>query len=246
MSNQFDSDRLLASAARFLIDGGEDDAASVLLSCSLDVYGSGDHWMDGDRQLSAVGVNLSGPRVAYDILKDGSNPITEAIRRALEAVLPSDTYWRHIDVQAELLDIDPGWRTELLEIARGKGVSNQAVQRPKVVWNNLNFRSHSELRIAQALDRFGVLFLPNCKARLGVKPRQNREPDFLICHNGKWGILEVDGEDFHPPSRTAQDHERDRLFQSHGILVVQHFAADECFENADGVVKKFLDILRNS
>jgi hypothetical protein len=40
------SDVLVASAARFLIDGGEEDAASVLLSCSLssDVNEDTDPW----------------------------------------------------------------------------------------------------------------------------------------------------------------------------------------------------------
>ena len=81
-------------------------------------------------------------------------------------------------------------------------------------------------------------------ARLGLKDRLNREPDFLVCYEGKWGILEVDGEDSHPPSRTVDDHERDRLFKQHGILLVEHFDASECWENADGVVKKFLELLR--
>jgi hypothetical protein len=39
-------------------------------------------------------------------------------------------------------------------------------------------------------------------------------------------------------------HESDRLFQAHGILLVQHFDAAECWENAIGVVEKFLYLLR--
>ena len=58
--------------------------------------------------------------------------------------------------------------------------------------------------------------------------------------------MEVDGEPFHPPSRTVQDHERDRLFKAHGITVVEHFDAGECFEKADGVVQGFLEILKTS
>lgn len=79
---------------------------------------------------------------------------------------------------------------------------NQAVEAVSArIWNNLRFRSESEVRIAQALDRAGVLFLPNCKARLGSpEGRRNRESDFMICYEGKWGILEMDGEPFHPLS----------------------------------------------
>ena len=102
----------------------------------------------------------------------------------------------------------------------------------------------SEVRIAQALDRAEVLFLPNCMARLGVADdRKNREADFLVCASGKWGILEVDGEPFHPPSRTVHDHTRDRLFKDHGIRVVEHFDADACFEQPDEVVMRFLKLL---
>ncbi|MBC7263699.1 MAG: hypothetical protein H5T64_04995 [Chloroflexi bacterium] len=242
------SDQLLASAARFLIEGQEEDAASVLLSCSLDVWESGDTWYVGDEVHYALHITLTGPRAAYDILCNDHHPITKAITRALNAVLPEDTYIKHFTPKAELIDIDPDWRSELLEIARGRGVHNQAVEAISArMWSNLRFRSESEIRIAKALDQAGVLFLPNCKARLGsLENRRNREADFLVCCEGKWGILEVDGEPFHPPSRTAEDHERDRLFRAHGILVVEHFDASECFENPAGVVQRFLEILKRA
>ena len=61
-------------------------------------------------------------------------------------------------------------------------------------WENLRFRSKTEIKIAEALDRTGVLFVPNSLARLTTpKGRENKEADFLICYNGKWGVLEVDG-----------------------------------------------------
>ncbi len=242
----FDSEYLLANAVRFLIDGGEEDAASVLLSCSLKVWESGDTWYVGDEVHRALHVMLSGPRVAYDILNTG-DPISVSIKQALEAVIPHDTYIKHFECRLQMVDIDPNWRAELLEIARGQSVHNQAAGNRTLkirTWMNLNFRSESEVRIAQALDRQNVLFLPNCRARLGaLGHRENREADFLICHNGKWGILEVDGELFHPPSRTVQDHERDRLFRAHGVRIVEHFDAHECFEDPDGVVARFLRIL---
>lgn len=84
---------VLASAARFLVDGGEEDAASVLLSCSfsLEFWRSGDTWYVGDEIHDALHVKLIGPRAAYEILNDSSHPTTQAIRRALEAVLPEQT-----------------------------------------------------------------------------------------------------------------------------------------------------------
>ncbi len=236
-----------ASAARFLIDGGEEDAASVLLSCSLRFWESGDTWFVGDEVHSALHVKLTGPRAAYEILSDSAHPITKAIHQAIGAVLPDQTYIKHFTAHVEHIPIDKDWQDELLQIARGLGVHNQAAQgRALRVWNNLYFRSQSEIRIAEALDRKRVLFFPNCRGRLGSQDRGNREADFLVCHHGVWGILEVDGEPFHPPSRTVQDHARDRMFREHGVRLVEHFDATECYDRPDDVVARFLKLLEQA
>ena len=64
-----------------------------------------------------------------------------------------------------------------------------------------------------------------------------------MCLNGKWGILEVDGAPFHPPSRTTEDHTRDRFFKHHGIKVVEHYDADQCRNFPKLVVDQFLRLL---
>lgn len=243
-----EDDVVLASAARFLIDGAEEDAASVLLSCSLEYWESGDSWYEGDETHHALHVKLTGPRAAYDILTQAAHPTTTAVHRALSAVLPEKTYIKHLTAHVEHVAIDPNWREELLQIARGLGVHNQAAQgRALRVWNNLYFRSLSEIKIAAALDRAGAMFFPNCRGRLGpTTTRENREADFLVCQDGKWGILEVDGEPFHPPSRAAQDHDLDRAFRAQGVRLVERFEATRCYEHADEVVAKFLALLERT
>jgi hypothetical protein len=252
-------DRLLASAARFLIDAGQDDAASVLLACELEVDYSGTGWIDGGWEIHECQIQLQAPASAYQALlvADGEEwpaglpsetPVFRpTVEGALNAVLPAWITLKALIVRAQLIDLDPDWRNDLLEIARGHGVSNQGIRidRPPIRWQNLGFRSQSEVRIAQALDRANVLFLTNCMARLGVTAdhRVNREADFLVCAEGRFGILEVDGEPFHPATRAAQDHARDRLFLEHGVLVVHHFDANECFETPDQVVTEFLRLL---
>jgi hypothetical protein len=125
-------------------------------------------------------------------------------------------------------------------------VSNQGVNAPHK-WNGLRFRSQPEIRIAEALDKAGVLFYPNCKARLNTSVgREGKETDFLVFYQGKCGILEVDGEPWHPPSRTVHDHERDRLFKVHGIRVVEHYDANRCSRQPDEVVREFLEILKQA
>ena len=215
-----DPNQLLASAAKFLIDGGEEDAASVLLACTLSVWTSGDSWYVGDETHYAVHLEVTGPRAAYDALTS-AGPVGQAINRALDATLPTGFYVKHRDVKAALIDLDPDWRSELLEIARGRGVHNQAlgVERGRL-WRGLRFRSQSEIRIAEALERADVMFLPNCRARvITSEGRANREADFLVCSDGRWGILEVDGVPFHSPSRTVADHSRGCAFgKSSGVI----------------------------
>jgi hypothetical protein len=279
-------DQILASAARYLIDGGEEDAASVLLACSIAVWESGDTWYEGDELYNALHVALTGPRAAYEALNRTTKldaywdamgmpqqmrdeaaatdtyhlipadaelaPIVRpAIERAIEAVLPPGFYVKHFTTHVELLDIDPDWRNELLEIARGRDVTNQGVSikgRPLYTWKNLRFRSKSEMRVAQALDRANVLFFPNSMARLGTvtDARENREPDFLVCESGRWGILEVHGEPWHPPTRAVQDADRARLFKQHGIKVVEPYDATRCYEMPDDVVADFLRLLASA
>lgn len=163
---------------------------------------------------------------------------------AFDAVTPAGVYIESIEVRAQLVDVQPGWREELREIANGRRVHNQGVDisgREIFEWGNLRFRSQAEVRIAKALDAAGVLFLPNCLARLNAGERRGtKEADFLVCSNGRWGVLEVDGP-FHP--RAAADHERDRLFQQHGVKVTQRFAAEDCYNNAPGIVQRFLTLL---
>src|SRR5262249_53665793 len=247
------------------------DEATMLCSCSLSVDGVASR---GQQQLFGGGfsktvvakLTIRGPRPVYEVaatvdafyeatygLKE-PDPETKAfkdilnrIENAFKAIMPPSINEVSIRYRAQLVELDDDWRHELQEIARGKKIHNQAVEADNVlIWANHRFRSQAEIRIAEALERAKVLFFPNCKARLGYSNRENREPDFLVCSRGKLGILEVDGELFHPPSRTVEDHERDRLFHAHGIKIIQHFDAGECYENADAVVKKFLFLLDQS
>lgn len=245
-----DMDVIMASAARFLIDGNEHDAAMVLLACALDIRDTGEGWWSNGERVYGFHLELTGPRFAFDVLTDDANELGRRVFAAINAVLPWEIVVTHQTARAELIEIDPDWRGGLQEIARGREVNNQGVsyrannQVQTITWKNLKFRSRSEARIAAALDEAGVLFLPNCLARVGQgSTRENREPDFLVCYKQKWGILEVDGEPFHPPARTTQEQERDRLFKVNGIRVVEHFDASRCYQEPRQVVREFLSLL---
>lgn len=122
--------------------------------------------------------------------------------------------------------------------------NNQGINAPQE-WEGFYFRSKAEIKIAEALDRAGVLFYPNSKARLTkAQVRINKESDFLVFQAGKFGILEVDGREWHQTA--ADDHERDRLFKRYGIRVIERFDATRCWNEPDKVVEEFLEILSHA
>jgi hypothetical protein len=255
------SDQLHASALQFLIERREKRAAKLLLACEAAVV----YTPEGDGHHAKI--TLRAPEASYRIfafamiqrrvinrgvIDEDPFAITphllfSSIEDAFKAVLPAEISACTIYPRAALVEINPEWRQELSDTLYGKAMHNQGLPfdkgTPLHIWKNLRFRSQTEIRVSEALEHAHVLFLPNCMARLGFSQRQNREADFLICHKGKWGILEVDGPLSHPPARTVKDHERDRLFKAHGIRLVEHFDAGECWENPEGVVKRFLYLL---
>lgn len=249
-------DTLIASAVNYLLQGDERETSLLLLQCKVrcivTVYDEPSPSHRGEVQLE-----LAGPRKPYEAFSgySGDSAIDE-LWNAISAVLPSGFVLVSIRAKAEMLDtVKSDWRDEMQTRATGQEVSNQGVEIPNreiITWRNMRFRSQHEVRIAAALDATGVLFLPNCLARLGPKETQNaqgsntprrftKEADFLICANGKWGVLEVDGSQHE--GAAAQDHERDRLFQYHGIRVTQRFTAKECYNDAPNVVRRFLTLL---
>jgi len=115
------------------------------------------------------------------------------------------------------------------------------------IWRGMRFRSKAEMAIAQALERACLDYAPNCLVRHGAAlvDRLTREPDFLVFDSGRVGVLEVDGEPWHQPERSAAEHIRDRRFRRKG-WAVERFDAGECRTFPDDVVARFLEVLRAS
>ncbi|MBD2182641.1 hypothetical protein H6S82_20060 [Planktothrix sp. FACHB-1355] len=164
--------------------------------------------------------SLSGTRLLFTNYFSEANSSQED----LEQALLSD---RSTDSSEEII---------LSEEDRRKTDSN--LEEKIYCWNDLHFYYEEQIKIAEALDRANILFFPNPKARLTTpEGRQNQEPNFLIFHQGKWGILELS----HPDQPKAE--ERDRLFEIHGIRIIQYFDFNRCSQEPDRVVQEFLDIL---
>ena len=106
----------------------------------------------------------------------------------------------------------------------------------------MKFASKTEIRIAQELENRKILFFPlplAVRAETGNFYNDHREVDFLICQDGTWGILEVS---FHQ-DRYEKDSEKDSWFKKSGILCIQHYTAERCWEHPRQVVDEFLSIL---
>ena len=250
-------DKFFRAVVKFLLEGSDAMEARMLLTSEFSISKSYNlEEYIGGLPVFTPYISIACQRDNLEVLSPLNNPRSaqnESTRKIHSAFKSVMEYTRRIDYTVQYNPVNKtdmliGWRETYYELAIYDGVNahNQCLGAENApnstVWENLRFRSKTEVRVATALDRCAVMFFPLCSARVGSEgSRVRREPDFLVCHDGKWGILEVDGP--HHTGRAADDHERDRLFRNHGLKVVEHYNADECFENADRVVNNFLNIL---
>lgn len=117
-------------------------------------------------------------------------------------------------------------------------------------WGGLYLRSEAEIRIAQALDRKGVLFFANARGRVGLQDAVvsddqltgRVEADFMVFSQGRCIVLEVDGQHHSAQDQTIRDYARDRVLLKAGVPTVR-FTAKDCWKRPDEVVSEFLSIL---
>ena len=114
-----------------------------------------------------------------------------------------------------------------------------------IQYDGLRFRSPPEIEIYKELKQRDVLVFPLAMAVLGGR-NTRREPDFLVCHKGKWGILEVMGQTYHTRETAVKDHDRARLFKNYGLTCIEFYDATQCTHNSSKVVDDFISRLNNS
>ena len=223
---------LLSKALAFVFYPDARDVARALIDCEIAVTVLAEREEDGE---SVYDVTLAAPPEAYDLLAPPSKHYLRLVF-AFSMTAPGKPYFNTLHVHL-------GPDASLRRVIPLPG--NQALGRPrKVTWNQFHFRSETELKLAKTLDEAKVMFLPNCSARLGTEDGRRRlEPDLLVCHERKWGVLEVHGSDWHPPERKIDEEERARAFRRHGIRVVEHYDAARCFNEPREVVGDFLELL---
>lgn len=116
-------------------------------------------------------------------------------------------------------------------------------------WGGMYFRSESEIRLAEELERQGLMFFANVRGRVNnitapISKNQSTgrlELDFLVFKNGQCLSLEVDGIHHNESDQKLRDYARDRLLLKEQINTVR-FVANECYESPKLVVQELLSL----
>jgi very-short-patch-repair endonuclease len=127
---------------------------------------------------------------------------------------------------------------------------NGASGKHTLEWGGLYLRSEAELSLAQALNETGLLFFANARGRVGLQETLvsdsqltgRVETDFMVFHQGKCLILEVDGQHHLEHQQIVRDYARDRVLLRAGLPTVR-FIARDCLERPQDVVAEFMSIL---
>lgn len=209
----------------------KENIASLLInsSCKFIVI---DSFADRDWNSYDTIVCFSVPVVSVSKITD----IKKELLNAVKLVFPKETGFEIVDIEVSpIIEAPPDDEQRLSN-------SGSLVSSGSCPHEGLKFRSPPEIEVYKALKKRNVLFFPNATAILGGT-NMKKEPDFLVCQNGKWGILEVMGGSYHTPTKAMQDHERARLFKDYGLFYIEFYDAMQCFNNPEGVVDDFLDRL---
>ena len=236
---------VLARAVNYLMEGGERREAMLLAECRLGLETAGDDLL-GLIHEDRVVMRLRATRSTYDVLRVTETHRARHVTR-IEAALTiaAEAFGIAVgSVQVSLIAerAPDDWRDRIRTALSVRGGEERTSEDP-FRWNGFALKSPGELAIAEELDRRGVLFFPNALCRLSAgDDRSNREVDFLVCHEGRWGVLEVDGVRSHR-GRAVVDSKRDRLFTLHGVRAVERFPHKECVEAPAKKVDEFLAVL---
>jgi hypothetical protein len=113
LASQWNGERILASACKFLTDGDESELAAVLATGALEVQESESSDFFGASQ-RCLDLYFLAPRALYEILEsdDQWDERGAAISRAISAVIPPHLNRGMTYTRAALLDPPQDWRSQ--------------------------------------------------------------------------------------------------------------------------------------
>jgi hypothetical protein len=239
---------------QLLIEHNYREIAAMVVDIEVSILYDYDDTSAGGFYFPPFGIAFDIPVPIYSIVtKDDHirNVMEQSFAAVCRGHVFEDTEHINYEYRVKLIEVEEDWQNIIRSLIATSGDSNQAIVTEKVfskekkqpyTYNEMKFGSQTEIRIAQEFESRGVLFFPlplAVRAETGSFYKDHREPDFLVCDDGTWGILEVS---YHP-DRYEKDVEKDAWFKKSGILCVQHYPAERCYENPAQVVDEFLAIL---
>jgi len=243
---------------QLIVDNNYKDVAAIAIDSELEISGY-DIENFGEYRRIDSGIIIDIPTEMYGFVKNNER-MKSIMERSLLAVcsgrIEFENYGEKVEnpvsYRVKLVDIDADWKEIIRTLILGEGIVNQGnvtelmfrkKDKTPYIYNEMKFASQSEIRVAQELESQKVLFFPlplAVKAETGKFFEDHREVDFLICEDGVWGILEVS---YHP-DRFEKDSEKDKWFKKSGILCVEHYSAEKCYNSSKAIVNEFLSVLR--
>jgi hypothetical protein len=222
----------LYTLRRYLEAVGRSDIAELLSNSSCEFLPSSSY---SSRRWNTYYTTCAF-RVPVTRLASFIDDVRGALYEAVQETFPKEAGYEIHEVQiSPLLENPPD--DERVSINSASLVFEGTIEH-----DGLRFRSRAVTRIYDALKKHDVLFFANASAILGGKGIK-REPDFLVCQNGRWGILEVMGDQYHPSATAMRDHDRGRLFKDYGLYYIEFYDAHRCYTDPDGVVQDSLSRL---
>jgi hypothetical protein len=243
-------EKLHRTWTELLLERGHRELASIAVESEVEI---------SRNDFGGESIVLGLPPSAYGIVTE-EEEVSNELLAYLQDVCVGNVYDQngnaiqgevYIETKMSLLEVEEDWKEEMRRLILSAKNSNQGVVTEKVknrrgedayTYNEMSFGSKSEIRVAQELEAREVLFFPlplGVRAETGDRWKDHREPDFLVCQDGTWGILEVS----HHPNRFEKDAEKDTWFKEAGILCVEHYSAERCYNDTQEVVSEFLNVL---
>lgn len=243
--------RLHRTWLALLLAGDYREVAALIVESDLKLS-------EGNHQVNGLIIDV--PPSAYAFISNDSN-IRQLVETTLRLIVKGhlddqngnslDTETIDITFRVKLLDVEENWQQKIKEQILNAKEANQGIITEKVFarknnsvieYNEMKFGSQSEVRIAQEFERRKVLFFPlplAVRNDTGINYKDHKEVDFLVCHDGTWGILEVS---YHR-NRYEEDSEKSAWFKRSGILCVEPHTAEKCYNESAKTVDNFLNIL---
>jgi hypothetical protein len=238
-----------------LVQLGHPEYAAIVIDCELqlEVSKSGGYEFFVEMPVALLANVENDPAFA--------RVVTETCRKIMRGHL-LDQNDAHLDVstipvsfRAKHLELAENWKAQTRRLILEAAEANQGALTKKafelagrspIVYNEMTLSSQAEVRLAQEFENRRVLFFPRplaVRADTGERFVDHQEPDFVVCHDGKWGILEVSHSS--PEASQIADEKGDWLMRS-GMRTVLHFPADRCYIEPGVVVDEFLTALAAS